>query len=268
ERRNKDIMNQVNVYIDEFQILVPDTVTDLLEKSRASQMGITLAQQSLQQVMKNTNNGEAYLNSIIDTCSSFVFHAGAGYETAEKMSRIVGKDWFETYSISKRQDRFFFSINWKNNRQGMTRTGQEQLWIVDPSRFQNLSAPTAANNYCSTAMIIKKASADENFQSDKGAAVRETWMIPEAEILEDHYKPTNSEAQSIYNKNKRESTEISGLGIDSSIKEDPLLLQQEMEELQKEKNSKQEKQSSITVIEEELDEDNAKEINNDSNEEP
>lgn len=210
ERRNNGINNHVNVYIDEFQILVPDTVTDLLEKSRASKMGITLAQQSLSQVVKNVQgNGEAYLESIMDTCSSFVFHAGSGYETAEKMSKIVGEHKVETYSVSNKQDRFMFSLNWRNSRQGMTRKGFETEWIVDPTRFMKLSAPLKSNGYYSTAMVIKKASSDKVFATKKGGAVaREVWMLPESEILEKLYIPTNAETRAIYDREKKSSIEV------------------------------------------------------------
>lgn len=205
ERRNKDDSNLVNIYIDEFQILVPDSVTDLLEKSRASAMGVTLAQQSLSQVMKSAaGDGSAYLESILDTCSSFIFHAGAGYDTAERMAKIVGEHDVEVYSTNKRQNRYFFSFNFREDREGLTNTKLERRWIVEPSRFQNLSSPTKSNNYKSTAIIIKKASADPRYKNQTGSKVRETWMIPEDEVLEKVYEPSNSETRRIYDERHSE----------------------------------------------------------------
>lgn len=204
-RRNKDIQNLMNVYIDEFQILVPDSVTDLLEKSRASAMGITLAQQSLSQVIKGVaGDGEAYLQSILDTCSNFIFHYGSGFETAERMSKIVGKHEVEKYSINKKDDRFIFSLNWKNRRQLLVNTSKEDKWIVEPSEFMNLSSPSESNGYRSTAIIIKKSSSDPSFRSVRGASARETWMIPDKEILEKTYHPTNEVTRRIYDERHEE----------------------------------------------------------------
>ena len=204
-RRNKDISNLINVYIDEFQILVPDSVTDLLEKSRASAMGITLAQQSLSQVIKGVvGDGEAYLQSILDTCSNFIFHYGSGFETAERMSKIVGKHEVEKYSINKRDDRFIFSFNWRNRRQLLVNTSKEDKWVVEPSEFMNLSSPSESNGYRSTAIIIKKSSSDPNFRSKKGATARETWMVPDQEILEKTYIPTNAVTRRIYDERHEE----------------------------------------------------------------
>lgn len=68
-RRNTGANNQVNIYIDEFQAVPPTAVTSLLEKSRASFMAMTLAQQSFDQVVASAKTaGEVYLNSILDTC--------------------------------------------------------------------------------------------------------------------------------------------------------------------------------------------------------
>lgn len=204
-RRNADAQNPVHIYIDEFQVLIPDNVTDLLEKARASAMGVTLAQQSLSQVMKSVaGGGEAYLESILDTCSSFIFHAGSGFDTAERMAKIVGKHSVEKYSINKRQDRYFFSINWKNDREALASTRLEEEWIIDPSKFMRLSSPTKSNHYKSTAIIIKKASADPRYKNEEGSTVRETWMIPEQEILDKHYNPTNAETKKIYDERHAE----------------------------------------------------------------
>lgn len=204
-RRNRGDTSLVNIYIDEFQVLVPDSVTDLLEKARASAIGVTLAQQSLSQVMKSVNNGEAYLQSILDTVSNFVFHAGSGYETAERMSKILGKERVEVLSMSRRQDKFLWSINWSKNRQAMVRSSFEDRWVIDPSEFMNLKSPARSNNYKSEAIVIKKASVDDSFVSDTGGAgAKKVWMIPESEILEKHYEPSNSETQRIFNERHRE----------------------------------------------------------------
>lgn len=208
QRRNRGDNQLVNIYIDEFQVLVPDSVTDLLEKARASAMGVTLAQQSLSQVMKSVSNGEAYLQSILDTVSNFVFHSGSGYETAERMSKILGKKRVEVLSMTRRQDKFLWSINWSKNRQAMVRSGFEERWIIDPSEFMNLKSPSRNNGYKSEAIVIKKASADNDFISDTGGAgAKKVWMIPESEILNKHYSPSNSEAQRIFNERHKELTD-------------------------------------------------------------
>ncbi|MFS8541206.1 MAG: TraG/TraD/VirD4 family protein, partial [Tissierellales bacterium] len=81
------------VYIDEFQTLDPGTVKDNLEKARSSKMYITLSLQSIDQIVSavESGDGEAMANAIIDTCANFIFHDGSGYDTAEKMSKIIGK---------------------------------------------------------------------------------------------------------------------------------------------------------------------------------
>lgn len=254
ERRNRGIENHVNIYIDEFQILVPDTVTDLLEKSRASKMGITLAQQSLSQVVKNVqNNGEAYLDSIIDTCSSFVFHAGSGYGTAEKMAKIIGEHKVETYSISNKQDRFIFSLNWRNSRQGMTRKGFETEWIIDPTRFMKLSAPLKSNGHYATAMIVKKASSDKVFADRKGGAVgREVWMLPESEILEKHYTPTNAETRAIYDQEKKSGIDVPVINSFANVDS----LKEEIQQVENKQASQSPQKSSVAVLEPEAEEEN------------
>lgn len=185
-RRNMSKTNPLRVYVDEFQAVNPDSVKSLLEKSRESRMAITLAQQSFEQVITSSErNGEAYLGSLLDTCSNFIIHAGATEDSAVKLSKILGKHWVPVYRASNDHEGFFLSLNWKNRRHKKVTSSEEERWIFGPSKFMKLQSPDLSNSFKSTAVIVNKTSVDPKFASKKGAVAREVWMIPCDKVLED-----------------------------------------------------------------------------------
>jgi len=191
KRRNNGIKNQISVYVDEFQAVPPTAVTSLLEKSRESKMGMTLSSQSYEQIVAaSDNNGEAYLISIMDTCSNFIVHNGATEKSAVRLAEIIGKDFETVYSASNQNDGFLFSINWFNKRNQIVKTDEEERWIVHPKEFMSLSSPSENNGYKSTAVIINKSPDDPLFKNNAGGAVaRHVWMIPNQEVINDYYIP-------------------------------------------------------------------------------
>lgn len=190
KRRNEGLDNLVSVYVDEFQTVPPSSVVSLLEKSRASEMAMTLAQQSFDQIVASApHNGQAYLGSILDTCSNFIVHAGSTEPSAEILAGIIGKTPTTKYIFSHGGK--------KRGRRGEQdfQTREEDDWKVPPSDFMELMLPDASNNYKSTAVVINKTSSDEKFRGRKGAVARTVWMIPDDKVIDDYYIPTFSDGE-------------------------------------------------------------------------
>jgi hypothetical protein len=189
-RRNNSLNNPVMVYVDEFQIIPPTAVTGLLEKSRASNMGMTLAQQSFEQIISAApSTGEAYLLAIMDTCSNFIIHNGATEDSAVRLSKILGKHKVTKYRASNKNESFFLSLNWKNKREAVISSSEEEEWVFPPRKFMTLTSPSEGNGWKSTAILINKTSSDPNFQKAEGATARRVWMIPAVRQLEKYYTP-------------------------------------------------------------------------------
>lgn len=190
-RRNQQLQNQVNVYIDEFQAINPSSVAGLLEKSRESKIAMTLAQQSFEQIVASTqNNGEAYLLSIMDTCSNFIVHAGSTEDSAERLAKILGKEWVGAYRASNKNKSFFLSGNFANKRNQTVQTSREERWKFAPARFMELLSPDRNNNFKATAVVVNKTCSDPLYKGRSGALARTVWMIPPSEVLEKYYTPT------------------------------------------------------------------------------
>lgn len=186
-RRHNAIDDHVNIYIDEFQAVSPSSLAPLLEKSRASGFGVTMASQSYEQIISAAEgNGEAQLNSILDTCANFIVHAGATERSAERLSNIVGKGKKTVYRQANQNQSFIFSLNWKNRRNQMVSTSTETDWISPPSDFMNLSLPKKANDYRTTAVIVKKSSDDPSNVGKDGTVIKKVWMIPNNKVLENY----------------------------------------------------------------------------------
>lgn len=166
------------LYCDEFQVLDPNSVTDLLEKSRSAQFFITLTLQSLEQVVKaSPNNGEATLESMIDTCSNFYFHGGATTNSAEKMSAVVGKYMRTTFKTTTEMSSHLFAFNFFNARNAVVTTGQEEDWIIPPFEFQRLELPREENKFKANAYVLNKSCSERMFAKNSGVTARRTQMI-------------------------------------------------------------------------------------------
>ena len=187
-RRNSGASNQVNIYVDEFQAVPPTAVTSLLEKSRESRMALTLAQQSFDQVVASAPNaGEAYLNSILDTCSNFIAHAGATEKSATRLAEILGKEYVTVYSKMNDNDSSFLSVNWAKNEASKVSSREEERWKFAPAEFMGLSSPDPGNGYKSSAVWITKTSSDPKYSRKGGATARAVWMIPADNVLVEYY---------------------------------------------------------------------------------
>lgn len=192
KRRNMQLKNKIMVYVDEFQAVVPTSVKALLEKSRGSAIGVTLAQQSFEQtVSASPSNGEAHLLGILDTCSNFIVHNGMTEDSAVRLAKIVGKHVVTKYIKTNENSSFFLSLNWSNKRSAKIQTKDEEAWIYPPREFMSLTSPSAANEYKSTAVVINKNCVDPLHSGSEGATARKVWMIPDSSVLEEYYDGTH-----------------------------------------------------------------------------
>lgn len=168
-------LNQVMIYIDEFQTLNHENVKSILEKARSSKIALTLSLQSYDQI---ASTSETLLKSIIDTCGTFIAHGGSTYESAERLANIKGKSEQTIYSKAQntRNSAFNFNINSKKNR--TIRTDTAERYHNPPDEFMNLSKPDEANGYRSEAMIITKQTSDPWYvKRTKGYLVRKVHVI-------------------------------------------------------------------------------------------
>lgn len=189
-RRGMGAKNHVNVYVDEFQAVPPESVMALLEKSRASYIGMTLSLQSFEQIIKaSPTQGDSFLGSILDTCSNFIIHAGSTEPSAIRLSEIQGKIEKTKYSASNKNENFFGRFNWANRRKQLVQTSSHYDWITPPDKFMDLEIPSAANGFKSTAMILQKSVSDPRYSHHKGSMARKTWMIPPVEVLQSTRDP-------------------------------------------------------------------------------
>lgn len=201
--RNRKAAKITNVYVDEFQAVPPTAVNGLLEKARESKIAMTLAQQAFEQIITSSPaNGEAYLQSILVTCSNFLTHAGMTQDSAERISKLLGKHWKTVYSRTNRSDGGFLKNNFGNRRNQIVSATNQEIWKVEPSEFMELSAPSSANGYRSTAILVNKAVADPDVEAD-GTIARKLWMVPPAVVLEEYVAPyigdeENDQAQNLY----------------------------------------------------------------------
>lgn len=187
QRREDAMENQVSLYVDEFQVLPPETIRGLVEKARASNIAITLSQQSIQQVVTSADrNGEAALDSLLDTLGNFVIFSGSSQTTAETLSRLVGTQEAVEYYNTKEGHRIWFSINWDDRRNSRITQKVVEKPVIAPQEFMNLESPAPYNNWRSTAVVIKKSG--ENRQKGKPAAqVNRVQVVVPQDVLDKYH---------------------------------------------------------------------------------
>jgi len=204
--RNMKASRDTNVYVDEFQAVPPTAVTGLLEKARESRIAMTLAQQAFEQIITSTQGGsgtgEAYLDSILVTCSNFLIHAGMTQNSAERVSKLLGKEWKTVYARTNKSSGSFLKNNFSNRRDQIVSASNQEVWRVEPSEIMQLSAPSSANGYKSTAILVSKAVADPAVEA-KGTIARTLWMIPPSIVLDEYVTPmvgneAVAEAENLY----------------------------------------------------------------------
>jgi type IV secretory pathway TraG/TraD family ATPase VirD4 len=195
-RRNAGSDNQVNIYVDEFQAVPPTAVTSLLEKSRESKMALTIAQQSFDQVVASAkSSGEAYLNSILDTCANFISHAGATEDSATRLAKLLGKKFVTVYSKSNDNDSSFLAWNRNKNMDSKVAAREEERWVYPPAEFMKLSSPDPANDFKASAVWVTKTSSDPKYAKKGGATARTVWMVPPERVLVEYYEGKQPETR-------------------------------------------------------------------------
>lgn len=188
-RPNLGQTNPVSIYIDEFQSLPPTCVASMLQKARASKVGLTLAFQSLDQVVAATDGKDAYVKGLLDTCSNFIFHAGSNYDTGEMAAKIIGKRKITRWIVPRLKSMRWLNSWWTTDDSGVATAAMDEEWILDPSEFAKLSMPNAQNHFKSEAIVIKKVSSDPVDRGTVGAIAHKVQMIPPNEVLEEFYDP-------------------------------------------------------------------------------
>lgn len=182
--------NPIGIYIDEFQSLPPTCVTSMVNKARSANAAIVLAFQSMSQLTASTGS-DAYITSLINTCSNFVFHAGSDYDVGLIAAKIIGTHPVPKYSIQKHNDSAPFSWNFMNNRNPNVLQTEDQEWILDPSEFTKLAAPLPSKGrFKSEAILIRKKSGDPIDAKATGPTAHKVSVIAPREAFEEYYDPS------------------------------------------------------------------------------
>lgn len=190
-RRNKQLKNQINVYVDEFQTLNMSSVNGLLQKSRESRMAMTLSLQSLDQIVASADsNGEAHLGDMLDTCSNFIVHAGSKRSSAERFSDLLGTQEVEVYSTTNKHSGKILSFNYFNKRDIIVNKKKEEKAVIEPGEFMKLSSPDENNDFKATAIYINKTCSDPRYATKEGGGLaRKVHLVLPEKLLEDCYIP-------------------------------------------------------------------------------
>ena len=176
KQKGKD--NKFGVYVDEFQTLDPATVNSIIEKARSSGVYITISLQSIDQIISSAaSQGEAKANALLDTIGNFIFHDGSGYDTAEKMSKIIGKSQKYIYKPTSKTTNKLFKYRLMSVDNAMVSTDIKEDWLIPPSEFQSLESPTKSNGYKATAYVINKSPDDKRFKRSGGALARKVHVV-------------------------------------------------------------------------------------------
>ena len=131
-------------------------------------------------------NGEAALDSLLDTLGNFVIFSGSSQTTAETLSRLVGTQEAVEYYNTKEGHRIWFSINWDDRRNSRITQKVVEKPVIAPQEFMNLESPAPYNNWRSTAVVIKKSG--ENRQKGKPAAqVTRVQVVVPQDVLDKYH---------------------------------------------------------------------------------
>lgn len=189
KRRAAGVQDPMYVYIDEFQTVGPGSVASLLEKSRGSFISVTISMQSLEQITANSENkGESDLQTILDTCSTFLVHAGSSESQAERLSKLIGTHNAPKYAATERSERGFFKLNISNKLNKNISTSSTEEYKVPTRRFQELVLPNSENGYKSTAILLNKTGiADPAYKKKVGGVARTVHVIPPDFVVKRYY---------------------------------------------------------------------------------
>lgn len=171
--------NYAEVYIDEFQSLISESVIDTLAKSRSTGTAIYLSCQSLEQIVSSsTGDGEAVVKAFLDNAGNFIIHSGSSYSSAERFSNILGKERRIVYKKTGKRNAKLFTFQWSNSREEMVSENLEQVWKVEPIDIQKLESPTKSNGFRATAYYITKNCEDPEYSFLGGVARKLQVVVP------------------------------------------------------------------------------------------
>lgn len=174
--------NYAEVYIDEFQSLISESVSDTLAKSRSTGTSLYLSCQSLEQIVSSsTGDGEAVLKSLLDNAGNFIVHSGSSFSSAERFSNILGKERRIVYKKTGKRNAKLFTFQWSNSREEMVSENLEQVWRLEPIDIQKLESPTKSNGFRATAYYITKNCEDPEY-SFLGSVARKLQVVVPPEI--------------------------------------------------------------------------------------
>ena len=174
--------NYAEVYIDEFQSLISESVNDTLAKLRSTGTSLYLSCQSLEQIVSSsTGDGEAVLKSLLDNAGNFIVHSGSSFSSAERFSNILGKERRIVYKKTGKRNAKLFTFQWSNSREEMVSENLEQVWRLEPIDIQKLESPTKSNGFRATAYYITKNCEDPEY-SFLGSVARKLQVVVPPEI--------------------------------------------------------------------------------------
>lgn len=212
------------LYIDEFQVLPPDLIEELVAKVRSAGFITTLASQSPDQIVDSAN--EAKLRALLNNVNNYIIHAGSTMETSNQLAEIVGQSNKETYSASGLNT----TTLTLNVDEDSYRKTVDKDFIIDPNEFMRLSSPTKSNNYKSTAYFITKQTSDPEFISNSSTVARKIEVVVDEEVL----KPIPKEfSDNLYSKpSRRDITTVPSFELNTT--------KEEIEQIEKSTESKKE----------------------------
>lgn len=204
---NKEGLMPCSIYVDEIQTLPIDDLADMLEKARSSRMPMMLSLQTLEQITK-AGYDESFITSVIDNTSNFIVHQGPSEDAALRYSKIIGQREFNKISHSAKLKTWLFSPWWyKIGKRDITNS-QDKEYIIEPEKFQTLSAPRSSNGWKSTAYYISKTCSDPLFEDNLRTVARKFQSIVPTEITDGVPQDFQYEYNKLQGKVKRDNQKL------------------------------------------------------------
>ena len=161
-RRNEsNADNNVTIFVDEYQALPPETLSDMMEKGRSAKMAGTFISQSLAQVA--AAGGNSLVDIITSNCSNFIILKGSNRTSAEVFSEILGvEDDIYTVRTGAENPRTLWEkifVPAERNVEASIRHENKEKDILPVKELQSLKAPNPDTGEPPTGIFINTASA-------------------------------------------------------------------------------------------------------------
>lgn len=157
-RNNNKTSNIVQLFFDEFQTIPLNRISGLLEKARASNVGVSLGQQSLSQLIEK--NGEDSVKTLIENVGTIMVLQGMkGGASANIISSIAGTRQELKYTVYSKRELVWWKnfIQWDDIRRYDKTSTVVEVPIIKPSDLINLRGPNPAKGeYYTEAMVIRQ----------------------------------------------------------------------------------------------------------------